>query len=92
MCDQVEDRAVMLTHYIVFYMAGGSVREYDLTDPRVPLPRFRSLVADCSVPSVSSRQKVGRARRLTSDFIESKNTMRRSWCGIGGNNEPDNRD
>lgn len=64
MCDQAGDRAVMLTHYIVFYMADGSVREYDLTDPRVPLPRFRALVADCSVPSVQLTAKSGEGAAL----------------------------
>lgn len=32
------------TAHIIFYMADGSVITYDLTDPRVPLPSFRSLV------------------------------------------------
>ena len=34
--------------YICFYMVDGSVQEFDLTDPKVPLPRFLSLVP-CAV-------------------------------------------
>jgi hypothetical protein len=32
-----------VTHYIILYLADGSVEEYDLTDPQIPLPRFRAL-------------------------------------------------
>jgi hypothetical protein len=35
---------VETTWYIAFYMADGSIQEYDLRDWRTPLPRFRSLV------------------------------------------------
>jgi len=34
----------IVTHYIVFYLANGEIECHDLTDWRVPLPRFRSLV------------------------------------------------
>ena len=48
------------THYIVFYCDDGSVIEYDLIDPRVPLPRFRSLVVQPwlkPAPTTQTRQK-----------------------------------
>jgi len=35
---------VETTYYIVWYMQDGSIQEFDLRDPKIPLPRFRSLV------------------------------------------------
>lgn len=35
---------LIVTHYITFYLANGEIEFHDLTDWRVPLPRFRSLV------------------------------------------------
>ena len=32
------------TKHIIFYRIDGSIEEYDLTNPRQPLPRWRSLV------------------------------------------------
>lgn len=38
------DRWFTKTESIVVYLENGAVIGYDLTDPRKPLPRFRSLV------------------------------------------------
>ncbi len=34
---------VTQTAFIIIYLVGGGQIVYDLTDPRTPLPRFRSL-------------------------------------------------
>jgi hypothetical protein len=38
------DNSSITTWYIVWYMADGSIQEFDLRNWRIPLPRFRSLV------------------------------------------------
>lgn len=38
------DNYTIKTIFIVLYMKDGAIIQYDLRDPRTPLPRFRSLV------------------------------------------------
>ena len=38
-----EDAARITTHYIIVYHRDGRVEEFDLANPKVPLPRFRAL-------------------------------------------------
>ncbi len=33
-----------MVQYVIRYMTDGTIEEYDISDPRVPLPRWLSLV------------------------------------------------
>ena len=41
---EVRSEFVACTHYIIWYMSDGTQRVFDLNDPKIPLPSFRSLV------------------------------------------------
>lgn len=64
-----EQKFIQTTLWLTFYLRDGTIEQYDLSDPKIPLPRFRSLV---------SQEPTMNKQEIRKCFADPRNSMERA--------------